>query len=429
MKDNATAESPELDCQMSDISRRHFLRQGIVLVAGMAFVSCNDSPLQPSNESPGKLLGNRPAKRVVIIGAGLSGLVAGYELAQAGHSVTILEARNRIGGRVLTLRAPFSDGHYAEAGAARIPPDHNLTLAYSDYFGLALVPFYPRSGSYVEFSDGSRTVVSANDFLENRPWPSAAKHKEFVKIRGGMERLPRAFADSLAGQIHLATPVVAIEQKAGGVVVVRAANGAEFSADRVLCTAPLPVLNLIHFTPALSSEKIAASNGGFNYRASTRVFAQFALRFWEGEQLNGWANTDWPEEMWHPSWDREGPRGVLLSYLRGSRAVELDQLSDDSRVEHVLSRWNSVFPGASGHLQHGASHSWALQKWSGGAYAAPTAAQDAALSSHIGTAEGRIHFAGDHASENRGWIQGALVSGLRAATEIHEADDSSQFSV
>ena len=50
---------------------------------------------------------------MIIVGAGISGLVAGYELSRAGHDVTILEARNRVGGRVFTLRTPFSDGHFA----------------------------------------------------------------------------------------------------------------------------------------------------------------------------------------------------------------------------------------------------------------------------------------------------------------------------
>ena len=48
--------------------------------------------------------------------------------------------------------------------------------------------------------------------------------------------------------------------------------------------------------------------------------------------------------------------------------------------------------------------------------------EDAALANHIGLAEGRIHFAGEHASDHHGWMQGALFSGLRAATEINEAN-------
>ena len=63
---------------------------------------------------------SRPT-RVIIVGAGVAGLVAGYELLRAGHDPLIMEARNRVGGRICTLREPFSNGLYGEAGAMRIP--------------------------------------------------------------------------------------------------------------------------------------------------------------------------------------------------------------------------------------------------------------------------------------------------------------------
>jgi len=79
-------------------------------------------------------------KNIIIIGAGLSGLISAYELQTHGHSVHILEADKRhIGGRVRTIR--FSDGAYAEAGAMRIPAHHNLTRHYVNKFGLKLRPF------------------------------------------------------------------------------------------------------------------------------------------------------------------------------------------------------------------------------------------------------------------------------------------------
>lgn len=90
-------------------------------------------------------------KRVVIIGAGMAGLVAGYELARAGHEPLILEAQNRVGGRVYTLRS-FAPGLYAEAGAMRIPRAHDLTLGYCEHFGLEMRPFVmgnPRGLVYV----------------------------------------------------------------------------------------------------------------------------------------------------------------------------------------------------------------------------------------------------------------------------------------
>ena len=129
----------------------------------------------------------------------MSGLVAGYELTRAGHDVIILEARNRVGGRVLTLRDPFSDGHFAEAGAARIPPDHDLTLGYADHFGLILVPFYPESNYFVNAENGNQTLISAIDYNNDPPWGGyPTDRKDFVKIRDGSDRLPQSFADYLA---------------------------------------------------------------------------------------------------------------------------------------------------------------------------------------------------------------------------------------
>ncbi|NTU56501.1 MAG: NAD(P)-binding protein, partial [Anaerolineales bacterium] len=75
-------------------------------------------------------------KKVIIVGAGLAGLSAGYELKRAGHTPLILEAQQRVGGRVYTLRDPFTEGLYAEVGAMRIPRAHSLTMTYVEKFGL-----------------------------------------------------------------------------------------------------------------------------------------------------------------------------------------------------------------------------------------------------------------------------------------------------
>jgi len=99
------------------------------------------------------------SKPIVILGAGIAGLAAGLELVHAGHNVTILEAQTRPGGRVYTLRAPFSDDLHAEAGAARIPSTHQLTLDYVKRFNLQLDPFLPKAGTEVFLWRGQRQVV------------------------------------------------------------------------------------------------------------------------------------------------------------------------------------------------------------------------------------------------------------------------------
>ncbi len=404
---------------MSDYTRREFLRQSLLIAAGIAFLSCEDELDNTGGESPGKLIGRGNPKKVIIIGAGLAGLVAGYELKRAGHEIVILEARDRIGGRVFTIRSPFSEGHFAEAGAARIPPNHDLTLGYAEHFNLPLDPFYARIGSYVRVNDGEKIIVSNSDFLSDRPWPGSVLHKDYLKIRGGSDKLPQAFYQELKNQIQHSIPIVSIKQDAGG-VVVRSADGNDFTGDRALCTVPVSVWHRIVFEPGLSKEKEEARKGGFRYAPSTRIFIQFKNRFWEKEGLNGWGTTDWPEEIWQPTWDRDGDLGILMSYLRWNRAEELDSFSKKQRIESVLNRWEPIFSGVKDHFESGMSHAWALERWSGGAWASPTVEQEAALGSHIGVTEGKVHFAGEHASGFHGWMQGALSSGLRAAREIHE---------
>ena len=94
-------------------------------------------------------------RSVVILGAGISGLVSAYELRRAGYQVTVLEARDRIGGRAWSIRngtrivqngrpdqiATFSPGLYFNAGPARIPSTHRVILGYARKFGVGLETF------------------------------------------------------------------------------------------------------------------------------------------------------------------------------------------------------------------------------------------------------------------------------------------------
>ena len=95
-------------------------------------LSIVQSGLQPRTINP---------RKIIVVGAGMAGLVAGYELKRAGHDVKLLEARERVGGRILTLREPFSNGLYAEAGAMRLPSTHKLVQAYIQKLGLQTTGF------------------------------------------------------------------------------------------------------------------------------------------------------------------------------------------------------------------------------------------------------------------------------------------------
>ena len=93
-------------------------------------------------------------ERVVIVGAGLAGLRAADLIRKAGREVMVLEARPQPGGRVLTIRSPFDDGLYAEAGPVRISSAHKTVLQLVREHGLTLVPFEPSTGSAIHTIGG-----------------------------------------------------------------------------------------------------------------------------------------------------------------------------------------------------------------------------------------------------------------------------------
>jgi monoamine oxidase len=393
------------------ISRRQFLRRSAIAVAA---ASLNQSALARTIVLSG------PARKVLILGAGMAGLVAAYELTKLGHDVTVLEARTRPGGRVHTLREPFSDGLFAEEGAARIPENHDLTLKYVKEFALPLEPFYPSKLNALRFDRGRREEVPIDGFTDamtrNYGGELGGEPGRWQKIKGGTDMLPKAFAERLGNKIHYGSPVVKIEQdeKQARVVFLNAGKQQTMTADSVLCTIPFSVLRNVEL-PALSPQKREIIKNT-HYDAVARVYLQTRNRVWEEKGLNGFAFTSGAIEIWQPTWNQPGPRGILMTYARPGEAERITKLKEDERVATTLKQLDEMFGGLRESFERGATKCWTEDQWSRGAWAFVGF-------SNFGAAiapDGRIHFAGEHLSEWSSWMQGALSSGLRAVKEIDE---------
>lgn len=101
-------------------------------------------------------------KSVAVVGAGMAGLVAAYELARSGHDVQVLEARSRPGGRIHTWR-DFPSGLYAEAGASTIAEHHKLTRQYISELSLSVRPVVVEASEAL-LHLGGRTTTFADAF-------------------------------------------------------------------------------------------------------------------------------------------------------------------------------------------------------------------------------------------------------------------------
>jgi monoamine oxidase len=142
------------------IDRRQFIREISLTAAALAL-----APRVARAERRGGIKLMSGPKNVVILGGGLAGLAAGFELKRAGHNITILEARKFPGGRVQTIR-DFANGQYAEAGAISFPQSHEFTYGYATDFGLPLRPAFRPGVDSVANIRGNRFRINSSGLAD-----------------------------------------------------------------------------------------------------------------------------------------------------------------------------------------------------------------------------------------------------------------------
>src|SRR6185437_10410860 len=154
-----------------------------------------------------------------------------------------------------------------------------------------------------------------------------------------------------------------------------------------------------------------------SYANVSRVYLQARKRSWEEKGLNGFAFTKDAVEVWQPTWNQPGPRGILMTYARPGEAERIAALKPDERISSTLTQLDQWFTGLRANFEKGTSKVWMEDEWSRGAWAFAGVGNLMVFSQP----EGRIHFAGEHLSFNFSWMQGALESAARAVKMIHEA--------
>jgi monoamine oxidase len=424
---------------------------------------------------------DRP-KKVIIIGAGLAGLTAGYELTRAGHEVLILEARNRAGGRVFTVREPFADNLYAECGGEWVESVHDFLLRYIDEFGLPLYrgSFVDTEDEGLKFSPRARQVheklqesvkkvdpfaqqipslpqldkLSFYEFLKQMGAPQdmieqmersvsglmainiesiSALHilNEYAlpesrgsfRIAGGNDQVPRALAAQLRERIYYSRPAVKIVQDTGGVQVTFLENGGQqiISGERLIVAAPFTAVRKIEFAPALPAEKMKVINT-LAYGQILKAPLQFRERFWlnhAGEPRKSLQNS--LGSVYEASGGQAGTRGLLVAYIPDKSGMEMASIPAEQRLEKVLSKVSEIHSEAPQYFEGGYVKWWQEDPWAGGTYAYFRPGEITTVRPTIARLEGRIHFAGEHTAGWQGYMNGAVESGHRVAREVHEA--------
>lgn len=414
------------------------------------------------------------SNRVVVVGAGLAGLAAARELQQNGADVVVVEARERIGGRVWTSREwdslPLDLGASWIHGVERNP----LTGLADRLDTRRLVTSYERSRTYD--SRGKPLGAEEEERLDelrrqfDRAIEAAWEESHDVSVAQAIERLAPGdrrlldfivhseleqeysgsaaqlsawwydqseeydgedvlFADGfgvipefLAKDVDVRLGQVVREIQWGQAPVRVITQDSVHEADRVLVTLPLGVLQSgkVGFSPDLPGRKreaIAALGMG----VLNKCYLRFGEPFWPQD-------VDWLEYIpesprawteWVSFW-RVAKQPVLVGFSAADQAREAERQSDEQIVASALGTLRSIFGECVPEPTGFRITRWASDPFACGSYSYNAVGSTPGMRETLASAVGdRVFFAGEAAhSACFGTAHGALLSGLRAAREI-----------
>jgi monoamine oxidase len=394
-------------------------------------------------------------KRVAVIGAGFAGLAAADVLRASGAEVTVLEARDRVGGRVWSV--PFADGAVVERGAEFILPGYDEMNALAERFGIPLVlkgtpygrrvPIGEEAVGHPELEDafdrlaaggagGGGSAADAIAALDLDPGVSkliltrvaisnghpaddleasvldegASTFGDFDNhtLEGGNMRLAEALAAELGESVHLESPVRSVRWSQNTVNI--ATDHAEIAADAVVVAVPTAPLAEIGFDPPLegaTADALRAVTYGQNSKLFVRLrspappsaIMSVAGHFWTYTQLGA-----------------DGRPAPFVTGYTGT-ASAIDDLGFERWVAALVALREDLDPEPESAMLS----SWNDDPWVRGSYSARTLSspiRDDDLSRPVGP----LFFAGEHtAGEWHGLMEGALRSGRRAAEQVLSA--------
>jgi len=416
---------------------------------------------------------NAPQADIAVIGAGIAGLVAARALAERGRNVVLIEAQERIGGRILTVRDPATDLP-VELGAEFVHGSPPELLNLIREAGLSL---YERKGEFVCYEKGELgdcgLFDEAFEILDDLPEAPDLPFAEFIaqrhppekiasratayvegfnaadanrigtaalrkqqqaeasiggdrsfRIVEGYDRLAAFLRDRIVafgGQLHLNTPVTAIRWKSGEVRITTS-NPAlpEIRATRAVIAVPLGVLQSgsLLMVPAPSRSVEAIRNLAMG--SATRITLLFREPFWKSSAPN--LSFLFAQESPLPTWWTAAPNNspTLTGWIAGSRA--LNAASGTVLRDQALAALATIFRRSdlSDLLVSFHTHDWQSDPFSRGGYSyAPSGAINASDELAI-PVDKTLYFAGEHTDTTGHWgtVHAALRSGLRAAAQI-----------
>lgn len=412
---------------------------------------------------------------VVIVGAGFTGLSAADELKKAGVDFVLLEARDRVGGRVEARHNGL--GERVDSGGQFLCQDMPELMALVRARGRTLVETYvegeflaqpPMSEAEAERTyaasmairdrmnrispdDPAIAGLTVADWLERQSDPRDVKAAFRSMIEGlwcqALEKMPlwhlidndrritnevtelqyfvgetmHALADDLAGdlgdRLRLGIPVTRIERGPENVGVVTASGSIE--ARAVLVAVPPVMASRIDYSPPLPV-RLAKAMGVWQSGTVIKVLVRYASAFWRDRGLSGMVFWRDLPGLFACDVSKDDSHAALVVFIGGPLALRWRELSDAALRSELTARLEAALGTDAAAVLDISWRDWTEDRWSGGAYSdliVAVTATDAERTILDGAPP--VYFAASELSPSfPGYIEGAIVAGRIAARKI-----------
>ena len=413
--------------------------------------------------------------KVVVVGAGFCGLSAATALKDAGVDVVVLEARDRVGGRVEARQNGL--GETVDTGGQFICQDMPAVMALARQHGKTLVtsnfdgdyvaqPAMTRKDAERAYNgsaalrermnrispdDPDIAGVTVAEWLEPQNEPADVRAAFRSMVEGlwclGVDVLPmwylidndrritnevgelqyslaetmHSLADDLARElgerVRLATSVTRIEHGPEGVRVV---TGREtLAADAVLVAVPPVMASRIDYASALPPALVRAL-GAWRSGTVIKVLIRYRRAFWRDRGQSGMAMWREPPGLFAFDLSRDAALPELAFFIGGPLAIEWSARGTEAQRAEVAARLVAALGPEAGDMLDVTIRDWSGDRWSGGAYSdlvVDIEARDAEAVLRAGAPP--LFFASSELSPSfPGYIEGAIVAGRQAAAEI-----------
>lgn len=429
--------------------------------------------------APKNIFAQRARKTCVIIGSGFAGLSAAYKLKNAGWNVTILEARNRVGGRVFSYRMPQNTNLICELGAEWVGESHERikTLCrdfkiplqkhqFDDYLlqngkvsrpnewgfsAQAKAAFEKSKANYekltilqqrnldkldwwtylekIGFTSDDlilRDLMDSTDFGESIRHVSAfsalaeyaessPKNEMDYKMIGGNSRLTEEFVKRIGAENIKLNSLVTEINQRAGLVTVKT-DTESFRADACICTVPIASLNKIKFNPPLPAAQSEAAQK-LIYSRIIKNSVLYENRFWKDENFSMVSDAT-SHFYFHSTQNQAGKEGILTAYAIGEKADVLASQSDERRMRKITNDLTDFNTDAPRFAKGIASYAWQRDKFTNGAYALYRPGQWFGIRPILQRPHLKVLFAGEHLADWQGFMEGAIETGEAAAQNL-----------